>query len=199
LPQPAPALPGTARETALGSDLSIGRAQRRSTGCVQDNPSSGSAAVYSQAAEEIGQESDRLARVQDEALADAHAEAPAKVLEVDDGAVMHVGRLIPLVGQGLGYRHAAEGDLQARAPVAEVREADDHLAADAQHLAHQELGAMDGLQRLGEHDAVERVVGEERQAALQIDLQHVYIVGYAVEHALVVDLDAVAGRRALLP
>src|ERR1700730_9067125 len=91
--------------------------------------SSRDAAVDRDAAEEVGHEGDRAALVQHQALADADADAPAQVLEIRHRAVMHVRRLVPCVGQRGGHRHPAERDLQARAPVAEIWEADDRFAA----------------------------------------------------------------------
>ena len=137
--------------------------------------------------------------VQHQPLADPEAQAPAKVLEVGDGAVVHVRRLVPLVGQRLGHGHAAERHLQARAPMAEIRKADDRLAPDAQHLAQDAFGMAHRLQRLRKDHAVERMIREQRQPALQVDLQHVDVVRHAGDHAVVVDLHAVAWRRARLP
>src|SRR5687767_15351030 len=91
-------------------------------------------AIHGEAAEQVGEQCDWLAAVEHQALADLDADAPAQVLEVHDRAMVDVRRLVPLVGQGLRNGHAAERDLQPRAPVAKVREADDALAPDAQHL-----------------------------------------------------------------
>src|SRR2546423_1749851 len=49
------------------------------------SPLAGGAAVERHAAEEVRQPGDRPALVQHQALADAHTEAPAEILEVDDG------------------------------------------------------------------------------------------------------------------
>ncbi len=75
--------------------------------------------------------------------------------------MVDVGRVVPLVGQFLRHGHVAgEGDLDSRAPVAEVREGDDRLAADAQHLLHERLLAVDRLQRLRQDHAGEGPVGQ---------------------------------------
>src|SRR4030065_236821 len=77
-------------------------------------------AIDGEAAEEVGQEADGVAVGEDDALEDAQAELGAKSLEVEQGAEMHVGCLVPLVGQFLRYRHVAgEGGLDARAAVAQ--------------------------------------------------------------------------------
>jgi hypothetical protein len=73
--------------------------------------------------------------------------------------------------------------------VAEVREADDRLAAHAQHLAQDALGVVHRLEGLREDHVLEGLVGEEREAALEVDLEHVDVVRHAGEHAVVVDLD----------
>src|SRR5262249_15138205 len=57
----------------------------------------------------------------------------------------------------------------------------------------------DGLERFREDDVVEGVVGERCQALLEVELKDVDVVLDALEHFRVRDLDAVAGRLALLP
>src|SRR3954463_12136754 len=171
----------------------------RGGGFSRATASAGRTAITGQAAQQIRQESNRLAAVQDQPFPDLHAQAPAKVLEVVDGAMVDVRRLVPLVGQGARHRHAPQRHLQARVPMAEIRKADDYLRTHPQHFLHQELGAMDGLQRLRKDHEVEGTVGEERKAALQVDLQHVDVVRDAIEHRGVVDFHAVARRLALLP
>src|SRR5262245_18905248 len=51
-----------------------------------------------------------------------HVRHPAELAEILDAAEMDVGRLPPGIGQVIGVRHvAAEADLQADLPVAEIR------------------------------------------------------------------------------
>ena len=70
-------------------------------------------------------------------------------------------------------------DLPAVRPVAEVRERDDHLAPDAQHLGDDLLGVAHRLQRLRQDHAVERRVVEAGEPALEVALQHVDAVAHA--------------------
>ena len=57
--------------------------------------------------------------------------------------------------------------------VAEVREADDALPADAQHLVDHALDVLHGLQRLREDDAVELLGRRTAEALVQVGLDHV--------------------------
>ena len=65
----------------------------------------------------------------------------AQVGEVLDGAQVRVGAYVPGIGQVLRHRHAArEQQPPAHLPVAEIRERDDGVAADAQELLSTALG-----------------------------------------------------------
>ena len=75
------------------------------------------------------------------------------------------------VGQVLGHRHAAgEQELRADAPVAEIGEGDDHLAADAQELLQHEARIVGRLQRLAQDDEVEGVVRVGRKIVVGVAL-----------------------------
>src|SRR5690606_39351046 len=80
----------------------------------------------------------------------------------------------------------------AAAPVAEVGEGDDALAADAQHFLHQQVGVVNGLQRLGHDHHVEAVAGEVAQAQVQVLLDDVDAFLDAGGDVVRVDFQAVA-------
>ena len=88
--------------------------------------------------------------------------------------------------------------VHAIAPVTEVREGNDALAADTQHFTHDIFAAAHRLQRLREDHVVERIVRERRQSAFHIALDYVNAVSGACQHAVVVDLHAIAYGVALL-
>src|SRR5690606_9631727 len=89
-------------------------------------------------------------------------------------AEVNVRRVVPSVGEELGYRHAALArQVPAAAPVAEIGEGDDALAADAQHFLHQLVRVVHGLQRLGHHHHVEAVAGEVAQAQVEVLLDDI--------------------------
>ena len=92
-----------------------------------------------------------------------------------------------------------EHHLQAVAPVPEVGKRHDRLLAHAQHLAHQQLDAVDGLQGLRQDHVVEGVVLEQGEARFQVELQDVDVVAHAGEHFRVVDLHPVAVRLVPVP
>ena len=62
-------------------------------------------AIYGEAAEEIGQGADGVAFSEYYSLEDAQAELGAEGFEVDEGAVVDVGGVVPLVREFLRYRH----------------------------------------------------------------------------------------------
>ncbi len=128
------------------------------------------------------------------------AVALAERLEVGDGKQVHVGRVVPLVGQVRRHRHfPSERNLQPQVPAAEIGEGDDRLAPDAQHVEDDLLGAAHRLQGLRQDHAVERSGVESREAALEVALDDVDAILHAGEHVGVVDVDAVAARVARLP
>ena len=90
----------------------------------------------------------------------------AEDLEVMQRAQVHVRRVIPLVGQFVRNRHIAAQHLQAVLPVAEIGEADDAFAPDAQHLLHQRFGVACGLQRLRQDDEIEGAALETGQCRI---------------------------------
>jgi hypothetical protein len=152
--------------------------------------------VQRHAGEEVGLVDDHLVLVEGEALADQDALLFAQGVEVGDGEEAHVGRVVPLVGQVLGDRHAPVEDGLAVAPVGEVGEADHRLAADPQHLGQDALGVAHGLQRQAHDDVVEEAVVEAGEALFHVDLDHVDAVAGAGDDALGVVLDAVAAHLA---
>ena len=78
----------------------------------------------------------------------------------------------------------------------EIRERDDAAAAHACGFAQHGFGVAQVLQRVDLQHQVEGIVLEQRQAFVQIELDHVDAGAHAGQHMLVADLDAVAGTVA---
>jgi hypothetical protein len=81
--------------------------------------------------------------------------------------------------------------------VREIGEGDDAQLAHARRLAQHGLGIAQVLQRVDLQHHVEGVVVEDRQALVQVQLDHVDAALDAGQHVLVGDLDAVAAAAAL--
>src|SRR5690606_28356322 len=93
----------------------------------------------------------------------------AQVLEILEGAEVDVWRVVPSVRHELGYRHATLGpQVQPAAPVAEVGEGEDGLAADAQHVFDDAIRIVHRLQRLGHDHGIETLVFEVVQAVVEV-------------------------------
>lgn len=70
--------------------------------------------------------------IDDVALQDVDIQAVTQSLEILKGTQMDVGGVVPLVGEGSGSGHpSTKRQLYATAPVAEIGEGDDSLAANA--------------------------------------------------------------------
>lgn len=113
----------------------------------------------------VGVVGDSLARfgVEVDGLVDADVLGGAEFLPIKDGKKAAVGRFVPgevkqaLVAAGasaLLEEHAAD------LVISEVGEADDASFTDAEDFVDDGVGADDGLERLGEDDVVELLVGE---------------------------------------
>ena len=84
---------------------------------------------------------------------------------------MDIRRVVPMVGHAFGNRHMpADGDLEAVAPVAEIREADNCLFRHAHEAAQDFFGILHGLDGLAQNDNVKRLVAKFCQTLLQIGL-----------------------------
>src|SRR5579862_2899159 len=109
----------------------------------------------------------------------------AQQTEILDAAEVDVRRLVPGIGQIVGERHvAAEEELQADVPVAEIREGDDGMAADAQHVLEHDARPARRLQRLRQDDEIERVVGIIFEVGVGVTLDHGEALDDAFVHAL---------------
>ena len=106
---------------------------------------------------------------------------------------MDVRRIIPMVGHAFGNRHmTADSDLEAVAPVAEIREADNRLFRHAHEAAQDFLGILHGLDGLAQNDNVKRLVAKFSQTLLQIGLNNVHAARHGGDDAVGVDFDTVA-------
>src|SRR6202043_2687122 len=71
----------------------------------------------------------------------------AERTEILDAAEVDIRRLPPRMGQIVGLRYvAAERDLQPYLPVAEIRERDNPMTSDAQHVLKHDARLAGGLQ-----------------------------------------------------
>ena len=81
---------------------------------------------------------------------------------------MDIGRIIPMIRHALGNRHmAADCDLKAVAPVAEVREADDGLFGHAHQAAQNFFRVLHGLNGLTQDNHIKALIAKRRQALLK--------------------------------
>ena len=148
-----------------------------------------------QAEHELG--NSRLPQVED--LFDADAFAGAEQAEIVQAEQVDVGRIVPVVGQRLGYRHHARDQQgQAVADEGEIGKGHDALAGHAQHLAEHQLGLLHLLQGAVEHRVVEGAVPDQGQAVVRVALQHGHVLAQALHHVGQVDVDADAGHAVAL-
>ena len=93
---------------------------------------------------------------------------------------MDIRRVVPMVGHTFGDGHmATDGDLEAVAPVAEIREADNRLFRHAHKAAQDFLGILHGLDGLAQNDNVKRLVAKFCQILFQIGLDDASKIGRA--------------------
>src|SRR5262249_35933692 len=85
---------------------------------------------------------------------------------------------------------SAQQDLQADAPMAEIRERHDRVSADAQHVLEHLAGMARSLQRLGKNHVIEGIVGVVDQIGIGVALDHREALGDAFVDALAGSLDA---------
>ena len=106
-------------------------------------------------AAQVRQHRNFLSTGEHDTMLDGVASLVQKRVEVGHRAQMDVRCVVPLIRQAVGNGHPSLEDLPAVRPVAEVRERDDRLAADAQHLDDELLGVAHRLQRLRQDHAIE--------------------------------------------
>ena len=107
---------------------------------------------------------------------------------------MDIGRIVPMIRHPLGNRHmAANGDLEAVAPVAEIREADDGLLGYAHQTTQDFFRVLHRLNGLAQDNHIKTLIAKSRQAFFQIGLNDVHAAGYGDNHAVGIDFNAVAG------
>ena len=113
---------------------------------------------------------------------------------------MDIGRIVPMIRHPLGNRHmAANGDLKAVAPVAEVREADDGLLGHAHQAAQDFFRVLHGLNGLAQNNHIKALIAKSHQAFFQIGLNDVYAAGYSGNHTVGIDFNTVAGAVFYVP
>src|SRR6202171_843788 len=195
---------GGAEETAVALTVSTanrpasfmrGFYPRRYRPCAT-NSCPASEAVYREVAKQVRQRAYAPTAGEHDPVENAMAPRGEECVEVGHRAEMDVRRVVPLIRQRARHRHAAAQDLPPMRPVPEVGERHDRLAPDAQHLPDDHFDAAHRLQRLRQHDAIERCIVEAGKAPLEVALDDVDAVVEACEHAGVGDLDAVAARLA---
>ena len=173
------------------------RSGRRVGRCASDGAAAREA-IDGQLAAQVRQQPHRVAVGKHDPVVDLAAALGQERVEVGDRAQVHVGRVVPLVGQRTPTPACARAGSAARCDQwPKLGNDDDRVAADAQHLVDDVLDVVHRLQRLREHHDVERGVLEAGEPALEVALDHVDAVGEAREHALRRDLHAVAVGVAL--
>src|SRR6266851_409568 len=114
------------------------------------------------------------------APADSGDQRLARRDEIENGAEVDVGRVVPAMRQHWRHRHAAmREEVQADAPMAEIRERNDGAPADADEMLEHLARLMRRLQRLAEHGVVEGV----RRIILEIVVRVALDDREAVPHA----------------
>ena len=88
---------------------------------------------------------------------------------------------------------AANGDLKAVAPVAEIREADDGLLGHAHQATQDFFRVLHRLNGLAQNNHIKALIAKRRQALFQVGLNDVHAAGYGGNHAVGIDFNAVAG------
>ena len=117
----------------------------------------------------------------------------AEFLEILQRQAVDVRRVVPAERQlPRDGGPAGQEQLQPAAPVGEVREADDHLAAHPQQLPKDPLRVLDRLHGLRQDDVVEALVDVAAQAALDVPLDDRDAAADAADHEVLVQLDALA-------
>lgn len=95
------------------------------------------------------------------AFEDADVVFGAQQIKVFERAPMDIGRVVPMVGHTFGNRHmSAECDLDAVAPVAEIREADNRLFGNAHQAAQDFFGILHRLDGLAQHNHIKTLIVE---------------------------------------
>lgn len=127
------------------------------------------------------------------AFEDADIVFGAQQIKVFERAPMDIGRVVPMVGHTFGNRHmSAECDLDAVAPVAEIRETDDCLFGEAHQAAQDFFGILHRLDGLAQNNHIKTLIVECGQPFFQIGLDNIYAARHRSNHVVGVDFDAVA-------
>ena len=116
-----------------------------------------------------------LLRVERDFLVDADSFFATKFFEVGQREKPDVARVVPIpLGRRVGLRgfafFAEPADVLV---IPEVREADDRPGSNPEHFVQNVFHVEDRLQRFGEHDEIELLVGKRGQPVVQVPLDHV--------------------------
>ena len=122
---------------------------------------------------------------------DGDAALAAELLEVPDRQEPDVRAVVPFVteqARRFGRPALAQEHLR-QLVIAEVRETDDALPADAQHVRDDLLDVAHRLKRVREHHEIELRVLERGQAVVEVGLSHVQPAPDAGQHGLLIQFD----------
>src|SRR5690554_2888175 len=148
-------------------------------------------------AEQVGphgaQHAAAMGLIHHQTIKDAYRALVTQLLEVLEGAEVDVGCVVPSVRHELGYRHATLGpQVQAAAPMTEVGEGEDCLAADAQQVLEDAVWEVHSLQGLGHDHGIEAVDLEIGQILIEVFLDHIHALADAGIDVVRVDFQDVA-------
>ena len=153
---------GWNRREAMRVMLSIGSCGDRGVGASKIRPDP--EAVDRELAAQVGQHAHRRAAGEHDAVLDDAAALAQERVEVGDRAQVDVRRVVPLVGQRVGHRHAAAQDLQRCVQWPKFGNVTIASRPTRSISATIVLGVAHRLQRLRQDHAVERRVVEARRA-----------------------------------
>ncbi len=135
--------------------------------------------------------------MQAKAVSDVQAVGRGQDFKVCERTDPYVGRVVPLVRQTLGHRHASLQHLESIRPVRKVRESHHANATNSCRFAQHHLGIAKVLQRVNLQHHVEGVVVKHGQALVQVQLQHAHTCGYTRLDFGVVNFNTIARALAV--
>jgi len=127
---------------------------------------------------------------------DTKADAFDQCAEVVHGHEVDVWGFVPFVGESFSDGSAAASEhFHADTPVSEVGDDDEPASCHAEHFSEQLAGIADLLEGLAEHSEIKAVVGDVREALVEVcldggespldDSQEVFLFDFDAEHIAV--------------